>query len=232
MAKTTKKVIFFIAEGESDKDALYPILKKIFQTEEVHFHVVGGDITSEWLTNSKNAIKTIHEQIKHEMGLYKYRLTDIIKVIHLTDTDGAFIPDENVVAGDVKERVYEENQIIAKNFPEMIERNHRKSQVLQKLFLCKEINSLPYTVYYFSRNREHVLHNINAELSPDEKMDYADQFAETYKDHAEEFIHFLSNSDFTVRGDYKETWDFIFIGTNSLHRHCNLHLLFPEAHKK
>lgn len=56
-----------------------------------------------------------------------------------------------------------------------------------------------------------------------------DAFADAYSDSAEAFISFLSGSDFTVQGAFGETWQFIFEGTNSLHRHSNLHLLFSDT---
>lgn len=42
-----KKVIFVIVEGPTDKDALSSVLKQIFSSAEVHFHVIYGDITTE-----------------------------------------------------------------------------------------------------------------------------------------------------------------------------------------
>lgn len=47
-------------------------------------------------------------------------------------------------------------------------------------------------------------------------MDYADEFADRYLENPDDFVQFLSNSDFTVQGSYGETWRFIFDGTNSL----------------
>lgn len=35
-----KKVIFVIVEGPTDKDALSSVLKQIFSSAEVHFHVI------------------------------------------------------------------------------------------------------------------------------------------------------------------------------------------------
>ena len=37
-----KKVIFVIVEGPTDKDALSSVLKQIFSSAEVHFHVIYG----------------------------------------------------------------------------------------------------------------------------------------------------------------------------------------------
>ncbi len=48
MINRTKKVILFIAEGPTDEETLSPVLKKIFQKEDVRFHIVHGDLTSNW----------------------------------------------------------------------------------------------------------------------------------------------------------------------------------------
>lgn len=226
MAAKTKKVILFIVEGPTDENALSPVLKKIFHNEEVRFHVVHGDVTSEWLVNSTNAIKTVNEHIKAEMDRYGFRRNDIIKVIHLVDTDGAFISNGCVVAGDIEKLCYEENQIISPNPQGTTERNSKKAQVLSRLYSTAAIGTTPYSVYYFSRNMEHVMHNISHDLTDDEKMDYADRCVDAYHDNPIDFINFLTDSDFTVRYAYRESWRFICEGTNSLHRHCNLHLLF------
>ncbi|HBE78030.1 MAG TPA: hypothetical protein DDW65_09660 [Firmicutes bacterium] len=230
MAAKTKKVILFIVEGPTDENTLSPIFKKIFQNEEVLFHVVHGDVTSEWLVNSTNAIKTVYEHIKVEMDRYGFRSNDIIKVIHLIDTDGAFIPSDCVVTGNVEKLCYEENRIISQNPQNTIKRNSKKTQVLSRLYPTSVIGrTIPYFVYYFSRNMEHVMHNISDDLSDDEKMDYADCLIDVYQNNTEAFIHFLADSDFTVQRDYRESWRFVFEGTNSLHRYCNLHLLFQEV---
>lgn len=224
----TKKVILFIVEGPTDEDTLSPVLKEIFHDKEVHFHVVHGDMTTDRKTNGANAIKTVHEHIKAEMKRYGFRKSDILKVVHLIDTDGAFITDEHVVEGDVKKLCYEEDRIISSNPQATIERNERKTSVLQRLYSADIIGTLPYAVYYFSRNMEHVLHNIDGNLSDEEKMEYADRFDATYGSDPEEFIKYLSSLDFAVAEDYEESWHFIFEGLNSLHRHSNLHLLFSE----
>ncbi len=231
MAIKTKKVILFIVDGPTDEDALSPVLKKIFHNKEIRFHVVHGDITSEWMLNRTNAIKTVKEHIQIEVDRYGFKHSDIISVVHLIDTDGAFIPKANVVQGEVEKLSYKENQIISTNPQNIIDRNSRKSTVVHRLYSSSSIWSIPYAVYYFSRNMEHVLHNKSEDLTDDEKMEYADCFADTFDENPKEFITFLSNSDFTVTGNYGESWCFIFEGTNSLHRHCNLHLLFMDMDK-
>lgn len=229
MATDTKKVILFIAEGPTDEYALSPVLKKIFQNSHVRFHVVHGDLTSDFTVDNSNAVKTVNSHIKMELDRYGFKRSDIIRVIHLIDTDGAFIPNANVVAGDVEHIQYEENQIVTKSVLRTIARNEQKQRVLYRLSSEKMIGKSPYAVYYFSRNMEHVLHNDARNLSDEEKANYADEFADTYSQNPEGFIEFLSDFDFAVPGDYGETWRFIFAGTNSLHRHSNLHLLFSDV---
>lgn len=229
MAANTKKVILFIVEGPTDEDALSPVLKKIFQNAQVHFHVVHGDLTTDFTIDDSNAVKTVNEHIKLELDRYGFKRSDIIRIIHLIDTDGAFIPNTNVAAGDVERLQYEEDRILTKSVSQTIARNERKQRVLRRLYPEKKVGGSLYAVYYFSRNLEHVLHNDSGNLTDGQKADCADLFADTYSDDTEGFVKFLSNSDFTVYGNYGETWRFIFDGTNSLHRHCNMHLLFTNS---
>lgn len=229
MAANTKKIILFIVDGPTDEDALSPVLKKIFQNTQVRFHVVHGDITSDMRVNNANAVSTVNAHVKMEMDRYGLKRSDIIRVIHLIDTDGAFIPKQNVIADDIEKTQYQENQIVSRYPGKIIERNERKTRIVNRLYSAKKVGGISYAVYYFSRNLEHVLHGSEDSLSDDQKVDYADEFADRYLENPDDFVQFLSNSDFTVQGSYGETWRFIFDGTNSLHCHCNLHLLFQEC---
>lgn len=105
MAASSKKVMLFIVEGPTDEDTLSPVLKKLFQNAQVRFHVVHGDISTDLSVDSSNAVNRVNDQIKMEMDRYGFRRNDILRVIHLIDTDGAFIPNANVVAGDVEKQV-------------------------------------------------------------------------------------------------------------------------------
>lgn len=228
MAAKTKKVILFIVEGPSDEDALSPVFKKMFQSTEVRFHVVHGDFSTQFTTNTANAINIVNDHIKQEMDRYGFKRSDILRIIHLIDTDGAFIPAEKVVYGEVPKITYGEDEIISGNPQGTIQRNERKSGVIKRLYAKHDIRQTPYAIYYFSRNMEHVLHNQQGDLSDDEKIELADHFTDTYQSNPQDFQAFLSDSNFTVTGNYRDTWSFIFAETNSLHRHCNLHLVFEE----
>ena len=59
-----------------------------------------------------------------------------------------------------------------------------------------------------------------------EKENDAYAFARHYRDHLPEFLTFICDSDFSVRLDYKESWDFIQQELHSLERYSNLGLCF------
>jgi hypothetical protein len=226
VAARTKKVILFIVEGPTDEDALGSVLKKIFQSEEVHFHVVHGDITSDWSVSTTNAIKTVNTHIEVERKRYGFQKKDIIKVIHLVDTDGTFIPANKVMLSTTDEIQYFEDRIESADIGTIVDRNKRKSQVLYRLYTTNRVGQIPYRVFYFSRNLEHVLHNDSKNLTDDEKEIYADAFADRYSSDPEGFKKFISSSAFTVSGEFIDTWNFIMQDVNSLNRYCNFHLLF------
>ncbi|WP_349674840.1 hypothetical protein [Lacrimispora sp.] len=228
MINRTKKVILFIAEGPTDEETLSPVLKKIFQKEDVRFHIVHGDLTSNWSVNAQNAVKTVNQHIDIERKRYGFGKKDILKVIHLVDMDGAFIKEDQVVYADQAEILYFNDHIETRSPETVNNRNVRKSQILSRLSLTGKIGTIPYSIYYFSRNLEHIFHNSEKNLTNEEKVNYADTFADRYSSNPSAFLSLLSDNDFTVPGDYRDTWEFISQGTNSLNRHSNFHLLFQE----
>lgn len=111
--------------------------------------------------------------------------------------------------------------IYTKNVAGIIERNRKKSAVVEcMLEIRKVLKSIPYSVYYFSSNMDHVLHN-NANLSNQEKDDLADAFDEEYSDKPKEFVRLMRCSSYAVKGTYEETWDFIKVDKNSVQRYSN-----------
>lgn len=65
-----KKVILVIVEGPTDEDALSSVLKQIFSSAEVHFHVIYGDITTEDAITANNAKSYVAKRIAAEMKKY------------------------------------------------------------------------------------------------------------------------------------------------------------------
>ncbi|MEG2237472.1 MAG: hypothetical protein RRY13_07420 [Akkermansia sp.] len=226
-----KKVILFIVEGSTDRDALIDVLEQLFAHTIVKFMIMRGDITSERNSTVSNILKILGESIAADMKKYGFRNSDILQVIHIVDTDGAFISPEKVISGSSPYLIYRQDYIECSDPDKIIERNKRKSHILKLLIQTKKIKSFSYSCYYFSRNLEHVLHNKSEELSVDEKYNLADQFQKSYQDHSEDFLRVLSTSDFAVLLEYLESWIFIQKDTNSLKRYSNFHLALEYLKK-
>lgn len=228
MAKT-KKVIFVIVEGPTDEDALSPILKPIFSSSEVHFHVIHGDITTEDGISGSNAKSYVAKRISAEMKRYAYRDGDILQIVHFIDTDGAFIPPEKVKQRTEKGTAYYWDCIETSTVDSIIRRNQQKSAVVSSLCSTGKMKGrIPYSIYYFSRNMEHALHNISSDLTNDQKEELADKFAEKYEHNPAAFLSFIRSSEIAVPGTYTQTWDYIRSDVNSLQRHSNLQILFEQ----
>lgn len=223
----TKKIVLFIVEGITDEMSLSLILSKLVQDSSVQFHVINQDITADFNSNCQNIIRKIDSQVKKFLsqnnGLKK---TDIKEIIHLVDTDGAFVNEDFVKEDMNQEKVfYTHNSIVTNKRDLIVERNQRKSGILNKLYQTSHIGRIGYKVYFFSCNLEHVLHNCQ-NTAYEKKRVYSYDFVDKYVGQENGFVDFLSDNDFTTPGDYKETWQFIKEDCNSLSRYCNFHLYF------
>lgn len=158
--------------------------------------------------------------------------SDYLRIIHITDTDGVFIPDSLIQETQEckldKKVLYFTDHIKSHSKRSTADRNKRKAQVLIKLSKEKSIHDIPYKIYYNSCNLEHVLFNVLDSLTSEEKLDLADEFAEKYEGKLDEFLKFISDESIAVPGSYQETWKYIYRSntTNSLNRHTNMHLIF------
>ena len=146
------------------------------------------------------------------------------------DIDGAYIKDENYMVEDnqvTKGFKYYPSEIHGCSKEKIITRNNKKSSVMNVLSSTNQISAIDYRAYYFCCNLDHILYN-EANLESALKIDYAYDFQDKYFDNEIEFINFMLNSDFTVKGEYKETWNFLKEKINSLGRYSNFHLFFSD----
>ncbi len=225
-----KKVILFLVEGISEDEALSALISNIIKNERVAFQIMHGDITSNINTNQQNIKKLINEKIKEYMSESKVNKNDILSVIHLIDIDGAYIKDEELMienSGIQKGFKYYPNQIHACNKEKIINRNSKKSAIMNLLSTTNEISNIKYKTYYFCCNLDHVLYD-EANLEENLKVPYAEDFQDKFFDDEIGFIDFMSNSDFAVNGEYNETWNFLKQDLNSLGRYSNFHLFFDH----
>lgn len=224
---SAKKVVLIIVEGPTDEDALGVIFERFFDKETVRVKVVHGDITTEKLVTSTNILNRITEIVQQSLKEYKLHKTDLQRVIHLVDTDGAFVPDSAVIFDEhAAKPFYTLTEIKTAHRDGILLRNNQKKENLEKLHTTKHIwKDIPYSVFYLSSNLEHALYD-KLNLSDEEKEQYALQFYRRYKDDIPSFIDFICNSDFSVVDGYLPSWGYIKKDLRSLERHTNIGLCF------
>ncbi len=230
---TAKKVLLFIVEGQSDAAALEGVLSRLLSNERVRFHVVGADVSTT-PRRGINSVKTeVSNIVKRFIMSHRLEPKDLLQVVHLMDTDGAFVP-ETVIIEDKNACGFEytENTIAAQSRGDVIKRNALKAQnMLLLAHLTKTYRGIPYEAYYCSRNLEHVLHNISEKRSAREKLQLSDQFHEQYENAPDEFLSFISSVPPAVPfSRYEASWAYISQQgqLHSLLRGCNLHILLHK----
>ena len=93
-----KKIVFIIVEGPSDEDALGVLLNRIYDNKAVY-------------VNPNNIVSKIGSLVKSYAN-QKFKSTDFSQIIHITDTDGAFIPNDAVVEDDTATKpIYSETEL-------------------------------------------------------------------------------------------------------------------------
>lgn len=223
-----KKVVFIIVEGLSDAAALETLLTEIFSSNTVVVNVMRCDITTNLGVTPSNIKTKIAEVIKEYARQFGLKSVHFSRVIHLIDTDGAYVSDDCIGEDSTLAKTqYSETCIMASKKENIVDRNQRKRNNVNTLHTCPEIWSIPYSVYYMSCNLDHVLHN-KLNSTDEEKETDAHAFAKKYHGDIAAFLKFICESDFSVMDGYMESWKFIKEGKHSLERHTNLGICFED----
>ena len=223
-----KKIVFVIVEGISEQDALGAILSNIYDKDTVWVQVLRKDITSEYGVTPSNILSKLGDEVRGYANSNSFKKSDFKEIIHIVDMDGAYIPNENVIEDhNASNPVYSLTEIRTADKPGIEVRNKNKRANINKICSCKELWSVPYSAYYMSCNLDHVLYN-KLNSTDEEKERDSFQFAKRYKEKTEEFLSFICESDFSVTGDLKASWDFIKLDLHSLERYTNFGICFKE----
>ena len=233
----SKSVILFIFEGVTEKIALENILKKIFSSNHVDVEFIGTDITSDNTISRADVENELRNFVRDKIKPLHIDLSDIQQIIHVIDTDGGFVDSQYIKYDDSVDRIaYTNDFILSKNPSLTLKRNKEKTEKVNFLknreylkFKSEGNLSIPYHLYFFSRNREHALQNESRELSRNEKTDMAFDFAIKFQGSEKDFITLVNDASIKVPGTFQQTWSFIQKDNNSLHRHSNFHLLFNDV---
>lgn len=228
MARRRAKIV--IVEGPSDNTALSVYLSRYFDEKNVEFIELHSNILSERYKKPNNIITDLNNTIGEFLENNRYiKLTYIDEIIQIVDTDGMFIEDSKVIEDNsATSNQYTLDNVYTDNVERIRTLNKIKTGNMEILLSKNDITirkyKIPYSVYYMSRNLEHVLHNRMDNVSDDDKKKLAFQFANKYKN-VLDFVNFIKNSSFSVNDEYKISWSFIKKDTNSLKRFSNLGLI-------
>lgn len=216
-----QRVCLLIVEGSTEKRSLNNIISKYLMGKQLRTLIMGTDITSEKSINVSNIQTRLWERVRRFIDEQKLKKTDIARIIHLTDMDGTFIDDTNVIYNkSYIKPFYEEDRILTVNVKSIQERNHRKAENIRSLIATSEISGIPYKIFFMSCNLEHALHGRN-NLTDEEKSDMADEIAECYLGKEVTFFADLKEQGLLC-DTYVDSWNEIQKENNSLHRKTNL----------
>lgn len=224
-----KKLIVFIVEGSSDKKALEGIFKKIYKhNKQIVFKFTNGDVTSDDNINQLNVCNKIYEKVNEIIKDKKLSKKHIWQIVHIFDTDGTYIPDTAISMSNSSKFIYSATSISCNNINDVINRNKKKSNIMDYLLSIQNIKGIPYTGYFMSSNLEHALYGIQ-NLDDDLKGIYADNFYEAFLGKEELFIDYLREEVANgVPNSFPASWRYIKEGLHSLERHSNLHIYFDQ----
>lgn len=224
----SKKIIFVIVEGPSDDEAIGVIMSRFYDKNHLHVHIVHSDITTDYSVNERNIVSKLGNIVK-DYAKGKFQKSDFVQIIQITDTDGVFIPDDRILENlDKTTPFYLTTEIQTHNRNGIINRNQRKRVNLNKLASISKIWDIPYSIYYMSCNLDHALYG-KLNSTDEEKERDAFNFAKRYKNDIPAFLEFISTSDFSVKKEYKASWEFIREDLHSLERFTNFGLCFNKS---
>lgn len=215
----------------SDDTALGIALSQIYDKDSVYIHIMHGDITARKGGDPQNIVGKIGNDVRYYAKSQHYTAKHFKRIIHIVDTDGAYIPDGKVIDNqDCQNPRYESDGIYTKDVKGIISRNKQKRDNLYRLRSCGSIWNIPYRVYYMSCNLDHVLYD-KRNSTDEEKEKDAYAFAKRYKNDCAGFVKFICESAFSVNGSYSNLWKHIEKSSNSIERYTNLSICIEEEIK-
>lgn len=243
MARPKKHLILFIVEGPSDEDALKRPIQELLEGNSMglsaEFLYVENDVTADYRNNPGNIMNNINRF--YIMNFFKendyYYPKDVYAVVQICDLDGTFIPDEN--CRQFTELIYQEDgfyydpPLIYGSTEEAVQdRNHRKAENIRFLLTQNTIKvktkTVPYSLYYFSSNLDHFLHN-ELNLPMREKRTKASDFADRFEKNPVGFVDYMTHHPGAIIGkSLEESWECIMNGCNSIDRHTNFNLFLDR----
>ena len=146
-----KKVVFVIVEGPSDDGALGVLLCRIYDKNLVFLKIMRGDITTEKGVNENVIVSKIGNVVRQYAKENHFTKDDFQEIIHIVDTDGAFVTDDAVIEdSSAVKPSYSLTEIRTANKVGIERRNEQKSNNLNRLIGQKDIWNIPYVMQFGS----------------------------------------------------------------------------------
>ena len=229
MAKaSTRKAIVFIVEGQTDKDALEQLLKRMYRHRSIEFVITSGDVTTHNGVTTQNVEETIVGYVEKVLNYEKYCWGDVYQIIHLIDTDGCYIPDTFIIQADVPKYTYSNDGITCRDKGECVNRNKQKREIIDYLLKQEKLHNVPYEMYYMSRDLDDALYG-DKNLSLDEKLEKSIAFQDAFMGQEPLFVEYLEAEAVNgVPNSFQGSWKYIREGLHSVERHTNFHLFFKR----
>ncbi|MBM7453044.1 hypothetical protein JN09_000363 [Acholeplasma morum] len=211
-------------------------MNKIISNRSIKFKVTETDLTGDYSFITVTNIELhLSKRVRQFLGS-TFIVSDLQEIIHIVDTDGAFIDNDNVVSklyGDIE---YQDEQILTKHKDKIERRNALKSAVLSHLSSINKLEVqkdyyVPYSIYFMSCNLDHVLHD-ERNLESNKKTSYATEFSDSFYNRENDFIDFMQDSKIALGGNYSDTWNEIQKDFLSLSRGSNFNLYLAKFKPK
>lgn len=236
MSYKNQKVLLFIVEGKNDIKEVRAILRSSRFKEElekysIQFTSFDGDVSSRNNVTIKNIQNTVTQLVHKFRKNNPFRFEDYKEIIQIVDLDGTFIPDYCVIKGESRDYQYTSEFIITSDVRGAQERNRQKSSNLRKLITVAKIDNIPFSIYFVSRNMEHVLFNETGSPSMATKRDMADSFSDKCDLNPDILDDSLFNKEICSTKPYVESWEDVQTECRSLERHTNFNLFFSKDAK-
>lgn len=195
-----RRTLLLITEGTSDANALVAPLQKLLDGVQIGDFQVRCDVTTARLfakdfrqkhrfSPKWNIGQTVDGLIDEYLTQQVKEVTSLGWVAHLTDLDGAYIPDTGILQGPatMSGRLYSTTSIMSPDRDATLRELAEKRRCIDLLVDGKadyrrpikrsEEWAVPYRLFYMSRNLEHALYGIVHDLDMEEKEDHASNFA-------------------------------------------------------
>lgn len=218
-----KKFLLIICEGTSDRTTLYLPTKNYIKKKNITIQpaITHGDIALKENATKESCEAKIKEIILKYKKQYSLYPSDFFGVYHIIDTDGTLSPNDVYVQVDKGYYINEkEGLIYSEDINKSKKINQNKREIYSYLLSLNKIANVDYKVLFFSRNLEHALYN-KANCSNNEKVNLSNNFESEFENDEDKFYQKINECSFNVPHDYKDSWDYIMYGSNSMRRGTN-----------